>query len=83
MLHIDHQSSIAMATINVNNLNVLSDLHPKPERTFSYGTAGFRMKAELLDSVIFRAGIAASLRSKKLGGKVIGAMITASHNPAE
>lgn len=39
-------------------------------------------RAELLDSVIFRTGILASLRSKKLDGKVIGVMITASHNPA-
>ncbi|KAG0236982.1 Phosphoacetylglucosamine Mutase [Actinomortierella wolfii] len=72
-----------MATINVNNLNALSDLHPKPERNFTYGTAGFRMKADLLDSVIFRVGITAVLRSKKLDGKVIGCMITASHNPAQ
>jgi hypothetical protein len=39
-------------------------------------------RADLLDSVIFRTGIIAALRSKKLGGKVIGVMITASHNPA-
>ncbi|KAG0049826.1 Phosphoacetylglucosamine Mutase [Gryganskiella cystojenkinii] len=71
-----------MASINVHNLNALSDLHPKPDTTFTYGTAGFRMKADLLDSVIFRTGIIAALRSKKLGGKVIGVMITASHNPA-
>ncbi|KAF9584634.1 Phosphoacetylglucosamine Mutase [Lunasporangiospora selenospora] len=71
-----------MATFNVDNLNALSDLHPKPDTTFAYGTAGFRMKANLLDSVIFRAGIVATLRSKKLDGKVIGCMITASHNAA-
>jgi hypothetical protein len=39
-------------------------------------------RADLLDSVIFRTGILAALRSKKLDGKVIGCMITASHNPA-
>lgn len=42
----------------------------------------YLFRAELLDSVIFRAGIVATLRSKKLDGKVIGVMITASHNPA-
>jgi hypothetical protein len=42
----------------------------------------FLFRAELLDSVIFRTGIVAALRSKKLDGKVIGVMITASHNPA-
>ncbi|KAF9206015.1 Phosphoacetylglucosamine Mutase [Haplosporangium sp. Z 27] len=71
-----------MATINFETLNALSDKHPKPDAHFTYGTAGFRMKAELLDSVIFRTGILAALRSKKLDGKVIGCMITASHNPA-
>ncbi|KAF9360257.1 Phosphoacetylglucosamine Mutase [Mortierella sp. AD094] len=71
-----------MATINFETLSALSDKHPKPDAHFTYGTAGFRMKAELLDSVIFRTGILAALRSKKLDGKVIGCMITASHNPA-
>ncbi|KAI9209486.1 uncharacterized protein BJ171DRAFT_561043 [Polychytrium aggregatum] len=62
----------------------LSLKHPRPHNAnFVYGTAGFRMKAELLDSVMFRVGILAVLRSKKLGGKVIGAMITASHNPEQ
>ncbi|KAF9215188.1 Phosphoacetylglucosamine Mutase [Podila verticillata] len=78
----DYTGSNNMASVNVDNLNTLSNLHPKPENNFTYGTAGFRMKAELLDSVIFRTGILASLRSKKLDGKVIGVMITASHNPA-
>ncbi|KAG0344322.1 Phosphoacetylglucosamine Mutase, partial [Gamsiella multidivaricata] len=32
---------------------------------------------------MFRLGILAALRSKKLDGKVIGCMVTASHNPAE
>jgi phosphoacetylglucosamine mutase len=58
--------------------------HPKPEnRTFQYGTAGFRMKANLLDSVLFRVGLVAALRSRKLNGQTIGIMITASHNPPE
>ncbi|KAG0649672.1 N-acetylglucosamine-phosphate mutase [Hyphodiscus hymeniophilus] len=61
-----------------------SSKHPKPvDRTFQYGTAGFRMKANLLDSVVFRVGLVAALRSRKLGGQTIGVMITASHNPPE
>ncbi|MCJ1440672.1 MAG: Phosphoacetylglucosamine Mutase [Stictis urceolatum] len=57
---------------------------PKPaDKEFQYGTAGFRMKANLLDSVVFRVGLLAALRSKKLNGKVVGVMITASHNPPE
>jgi hypothetical protein len=61
-----------------------SNKHPKPvDRVFQYGTAGFRMKASLLDSVVFRVGLVAALRSRKLGGQTIGVMITASHNPPE
>jgi phosphoacetylglucosamine mutase len=61
-----------------------SSRHPKPvDRAFQYGTAGFRMKAALLDSVVFRVGLIAALRSRKLNGQTIGVMITASHNPPE
>nr|OQO19568.1 hypothetical protein B0A51_11674 [Rachicladosporium sp. CCFEE 5018] len=58
--------------------------HARPEKSkpFAYGTAGFRMNADLLDSVTFTVGILAALRSRKLQGKTIGVMITASHNPA-
>lgn len=45
-----------------------------------YGTAGFRTNAKLLDHVMFRMGLLASLRSKKTGA-TIGVMVTASHNP--
>lgn len=58
--------------------------HQKPkELKFTYGTAGFRTKANILDSVVFVVGILASLRSKYLDGQTIGVMITASHNPPE
>ncbi|KAJ3102898.1 Phosphoacetylglucosamine Mutase [Phlyctochytrium planicorne] len=57
--------------------------HPRPNVTFTYGTAGFRMEASLMDSVVFCVGILAALRSKTHNGKVIGVMITASHNPAK
>ncbi|MCJ1292614.1 Phosphoacetylglucosamine Mutase [Xylographa carneopallida] len=57
---------------------------PKPaENTFQYGTAGFRMKATLLDSVVFRVGLLAALRSRFKNGQIIGVMITASHNPPD
>ncbi|KAJ3215144.1 Phosphoacetylglucosamine Mutase [Dinochytrium kinnereticum] len=57
--------------------------HPRPNVTFTYGTAGFRMEASLMDSVVFNVGLLAALRSKAHKGKVIGVMITASHNPAK
>ncbi|CAI6098289.1 hypothetical protein V2G26_000869 [Clonostachys chloroleuca] len=49
---------------------------------YKYGTAGFRMKADLLDGVSFRVGLLSGLRSRRLNGQAIGVMITASHNPA-
>ncbi|KAH3678959.1 hypothetical protein WICMUC_001327 [Wickerhamomyces mucosus] len=59
-------------------------IHAKPQQLkFTYGTAGFRTKANILDSVVFVVGILASLRSKYLDGQTIGIMITASHNPPE
>lgn len=55
---------------------------PKPEgRVFQYGTAGFRMNNELLDSICFRVGLLSFLRSRYMKGRTIGVMITASHNP--
>ena len=38
---------------------------------FSYGTAGFRDRAERLDRVVFRIGVLAALRSKVVGGNYI------------
>lgn len=38
--------------------------------------------SDLLDSVVYRVGLLAALRSRKFGGQTIGVMITASHNPA-
>ena len=44
---------------------------------FSYGTAGFRYKAELLEGVMLRVGMAAALLPTT---EQLGVMITASHN---
>ncbi|BGP34480.1 hypothetical protein JCM10296v2_006301 [Rhodotorula toruloides] len=69
-------------SLNENAVRTASQAHPRPtDITYTYGTAGFRADAEVLDSVMFRVGLLAALRSKKLGGKTIGVMITASHNP--
>lgn len=61
----------------------LTQKYPKNPAPVVYGTAGFRMKADLLDYVTFTVGILASLRSKKHGGQTIGVMVTASHNPPQ
>ncbi|KAF9229236.1 Phosphoacetylglucosamine mutase [Gyrodon lividus] len=61
----------------------LKEYPVKPGETFQYGTAGFRTLGDKLESVLFKVGILAALRSKTCDGKTIGVMITASHNPAE
>ncbi|CAM9385398.1 unnamed protein product [Scytosiphon promiscuus] len=52
----------------------------KPDKVLKYGTAGFRDRAELLDSTFLRMGMLAVLRSRKTG-LAVGLMVTASHNP--
>jgi phosphoacetylglucosamine mutase len=52
-----------------------------PPKKLSYGTAGFRDRAEYISAVIARVGLFACLRSKWAKSKCIGVMITASHNP--
>lgn len=78
-------SSTTQNVITMDKIVQLAQTHKKPEdiKGFQYGTAGFRMKADILDSVMFTTGILAALRSKYLGGKTIGIMITASHNPPQ
>ncbi|KAI6007446.1 Phosphoacetylglucosamine mutase [Pisolithus albus] len=69
-------------SLPIDDIRRLSDLHPKPQGiNYQYGTAGFRTLGKVLDSVLFRVGVLAALRSKKLDGKTIGVMVTASHNP--
>ncbi|KAL0751320.1 hypothetical protein Bca101_033323 [Brassica carinata] len=58
-----------------------SELYPIPQSVkLSYGTAGFRADASLLESTVYRVGILSSLRSLKLKSSTVGLMITASHN---
>lgn len=56
-----------------------SHFPPPPGVKLSYGTAGFRADASILQSTVYRVGILAALRSLKTQS-VIGLMITASHN---
>lgn len=78
-----HRLSVTtMTMLPIKEIQERSDRHPKPsDIKFQYGTAGFRTLGKTLDSVLFRVGVLAALRSKKLDGKTIGVMVTASHNP--
>lgn len=69
--------------MNYQNVQQLTlDKYKKSiDKHFSYGTAGFRTKADDLETVLFRMGLLAVLRSKATKAH-IGLMITASHNPA-
>lgn len=40
-------------------------------------------RGAILESVCYRIALISALRSKKLGGKTVGLMVTASHNPEE
>ena len=55
---------------------------PSASVRLSYGTAGFRAHASLLDAVFLRMGLLAAARSAQTGA-VIGVVVTASHNPIE
>ncbi|KAK6908946.1 hypothetical protein I203_102952 [Kwoniella mangroviensis CBS 8507] len=66
----------------LNSIAEGANEYPKPEHVnYTYGTAGFRTLATKLPSVLFRVGLLAVLRSKRLEGATIGVMVTASHNP--
>ncbi|KAL8587749.1 hypothetical protein ACOMHN_020967 [Nucella lapillus] len=69
---------------SVENANVTGrEKHPRREdKTITYGTAGFRTKAEDLDHVMYRMELLAVLASQTRQATV-GVMITASHNPEE
>ncbi|KAB2632293.1 phosphoacetylglucosamine mutase-like [Pyrus ussuriensis x Pyrus communis] len=57
-----------------------SSRFPPPQGVkLSYGTAGFRADASILQSTVYRVGILAALRAVNTQS-VIGLMITASHN---
>ena len=49
-------------------------------KPIAYGTAGFRARAETLESTFYRMGMLAVLRSRSRGGRAVGLMVTASHN---
>ncbi|KAM7258611.1 hypothetical protein ACFE04_014352 [Oxalis oulophora] len=58
----------------------ISSAYPPPKGVkLSYGTAGFRTDASILESTVYRVGILSALRSLKTQS-LIGLMITASHN---
>ncbi|KAJ0243760.1 Phosphoacetylglucosamine mutase [Hirschfeldia incana] len=73
--------TIAMDETQIASILKSSELYPLPQSLkLSYGTAGFRADASLLESTVFRVGILSSLRSLKLNSSTVGLMITASHN---
>lgn len=40
-------------------------------------------RGDILESVCYRIALISALRSKKLGGRTVGLMVTASHNPEQ
>jgi phosphoacetylglucosamine mutase len=70
-------------------LKTIFDKFPPPETpNFQYGTAGFRLNASKLNSIMFTVACTAIIRSfscldSNLNPQTIGIMITASHNPPQ
>ena len=64
----------------VNKLCDIDKTLPEINKTFAYGTAGFRYDQSVLDKVAFRTAIMTCLLSMSKNGKPHGIMITASHN---
>jgi hypothetical protein len=59
-------------SFDISQIDAKASKYPKGSLgPFSYGTAGFRMKAANLKPVMFRVGCLAALRSLKLNGKVM------------
>ncbi|EPR79811.1 Phosphoacetylglucosamine mutase [Spraguea lophii 42_110] len=53
----------------------------QPNMVCRYAASGFRGKSIEISTALCRASLIGYIRSSTLGGKVIGIMITASHNP--
>eukprot|EP01080_Neovahlkampfia_damariscottae_P011298 gene11298-4109_t len=69
--------------MNKDKVKNAYEKHPKVKNHhFKYGTAGFRMKSEIMDSVVFITGVLAALRSMETK-QITGIVITASHNEVE
>ncbi|KAJ6222169.1 hypothetical protein RDWZM_000714 [Blomia tropicalis] len=67
----------------LTNLETFLEKYPAESGTrINYGTSGFRHKADKLSHIAFRVGIFAVLRARYKKA-IIGAIITASHNPEE
>lgn len=81
MLHLLSSLTSAMDESQIASLLKSSELFLIPQGVkLSYGTAGFRADAKLLESTVYRVGILSALRSLKLGSVTVGLMIIASHN---
>jgi len=61
---------------------LLSSAKKAPGFIYKYGTAGFREKAPVLNSVFVRMGLLAWLRAVDTN-QAVGLMVTASHNPVQ
>ena len=70
-----------LTTKEIESINEIDRTLKKIENfTFNYSTIGFRYNENILDKLIFRAGIMASILSMSKGGLPIGIMITGGNN---
>ena len=76
---VSHESVGTKSRLNIPGCLIHSTMVPLPFVQADHGLLG----SSLLDSVVFRVGLLAALRSRKFHGQTIGVMITASHNPPD
>lgn len=65
----------------VETINQVDAEFPAIDKTFKYGTYGFRASGDELERVFYRVGLLMGLKAKLTSR--IGVMVTASHNPKD
>ena len=82
-----HPKPMQIESLKIMDAELFSEFEAiylkKFNKRMEYGTAGFRTKNQFLDLVSFRTGIIVSILSRLCPEKVLGLMITASHNAIE
>jgi len=51
-------------TAKLKTIKNFDDSYPDPAKKFSYGTAGFRDKADVLERAFYRVGLVVAIRAK-------------------
>lgn len=53
-----------LVAAKLKEIKNFDDSYPDPAKKFSYGTAGFRDKADVLERAFYRVGLVVAIRAK-------------------